>query len=130
MTKDAGDPSLLAAQLIYSVEAHKNMARQWTFWSRIEHLKKETGHNAIYREYLLPAMERKPVSIPTRLDRTYKLAVEMEKLYWDADYHGLDCNGKSCSCQEVTHRNRTYPALWRRLERLERLTGSRSQAEV
>jgi hypothetical protein len=45
----------------------------------------------------------------------------MEKLYWDADYHGLDCYGRSCNCLVATHKKRTYPALWKRLEKLERL---------
>lgn len=33
------------------------MAGQRTFWDRREHLKKETGCNAVYGQYVLPAIE-------------------------------------------------------------------------
>jgi hypothetical protein len=100
------------------------MVRSETFWSRIDRLKKDSGFNSIYRQYVLPAMEGNPTAVPDRLARAYKLVVDVEKLYWDADYHGLDCNGQSCDCLVTTHEKRMYPALWKKLKKMERLAKS------
>ncbi len=69
-------------------------------------------------------MEGNPTAVPDRLARAYKLVVDVEKLYWDADYHGLHCNDQSCDCLVPTHEKRTYPALWKKLEKMERLAKS------
>ncbi len=94
--------------------------RRRIFWTEIDHIKSEWGHSAIFDEYVVPAMQGQTVEVPPKLIRAYKLAVELENLFWDADYHGLDCDSQSCNCKESTHEKTKYPALWKRLEKIER----------
>ena len=93
--------------------------RRRIFWVEIDRIKREWGHSAIYREYILPRRLRQDVKVPEKLNRAYDLAVELENLYWNADYHGLDSAGQSCSCRKDTHKKRKYPALWKRLDKIE-----------
>jgi hypothetical protein len=60
--------------------------------------------------------------LSTRIQNTPNARAELkeaiERLYWEADHHGLECADRYCKCSEDTHQV-TYRSLWARLEFLE-----------
>ncbi|AFU57596.1 hypothetical protein Ngar_c06530 [Candidatus Nitrososphaera gargensis Ga9.2] len=85
-----------------------------SFWDRINKLEEDSGYNLLFRDYIAPYREGKDVDVPPKFQKAFNFATKIDDLYWDADYHGLDCAGQSCSCKDTTHKKRTYPKLWKK----------------
>lgn len=97
------------------------------FWDRINLLEKRIGKPVMQivqgvqsRKYSeVEAVEFARKTLGDYYAKLVIVGLELENLYWDADYHGLDSDGNSCSCRQTTHESRTYPSLMRRLEEIE-----------
>jgi hypothetical protein len=55
--------------------------------------------------------EKAQIDISTILGKITFSKSLIKKLYWKADYHGLDCSSSSCSCKETKSSSRKLPTM-------------------